>query len=119
MTLSYQPPLNLLLKDAGYCLLSGHISLLPYTVPNPHVDALAIQVDSEVPSSLPGYYWHQPLPSTGRSGRAESQGRDEDPKIFCLGTPLVVQWLRVCLPKQGTRVRSLVMELRSHMPWGN
>ena len=32
------------------------------------------------------------------------------------GTSLVVQWLRICLPKQGTQVQSLVRELRSHMP---
>ena len=36
-----------------------------------------------------------------------------------LGTSLVVQWLRICLPKQGTWVQSLVRELRSHMPWGS
>ena len=35
------------------------------------------------------------------------------------GTSLVVQWLRICLPMQGTQVRSLVGELRSHMPRGN
>ncbi|KAJ8786159.1 hypothetical protein J1605_006515 [Eschrichtius robustus] len=26
------------------------------------------------------------------------------------GTSLVAQWLRICLPRQGTRVRSLVRE---------
>ena len=40
-------------------------------------------------------------------------------KLGALGTSLVVQWLRICLPMQGTRVRSLVWELRSHMQWGN
>ena len=35
------------------------------------------------------------------------------------GTSLVVQWLRIHLPIQGTRVRSLVQELRSHMPQCN
>ena len=35
------------------------------------------------------------------------------------GTSLVVQWLRIRLPMQGTGVRSLVGELRSHRPWGN
>ena len=30
-----------------------------------------------------------------------------------------VQWLRICLPMQGTRVRSLVGELKPHMPQGN
>ena len=29
---------------------------------------------------------------------------------FDTGTSLVVQWLRICLPKQGTWVRSLVQE---------
>ena len=36
-----------------------------------------------------------------------------------VGTSLVVQWLRICLPMQGMRVRSLVGELRSHMPRRN
>ena len=31
------------------------------------------------------------------------------------GTSLVVQWLRICLPMQGTWVQSLLGELRSHM----
>ena len=34
------------------------------------------------------------------------------------GTSLVVQWFRIRLPMQGTWVRSLVRELRSHMPQG-
>ena len=34
------------------------------------------------------------------------------------GTSLAVQWLRLHLPMQGVRVRSLVWELRSHMPRG-
>ena len=29
---------------------------------------------------------------------------------YHLGTSLVVQWLRICLPMQGTRVRALVWE---------
>ena len=35
-----------------------------------------------------------------------------------LGTSLAVQWLRRRLPMQGVRVRSLVRELRSHIPCG-
>ena len=35
------------------------------------------------------------------------------------GTFLVVQWLRIHLPIQATRVRSLVRELRSHMQRSN
>ena len=30
--------------------------------------------------------------------------------VHTLGTSLVVQWLRICLPMQGTRVRALVQE---------
>ena len=37
----------------------------------------------------------------------------------CGGTSLVVQWLRICLPTQGTQVQSLVRELRSHVLWSN
>ena len=32
-----------------------------------------------------------------------------------IGTSLVVQWLRILFPMQGTRVQSLVRELRYHM----
>ena len=32
-----------------------------------------------------------------------------------VGTSLVVQWLRICLAKQGMQARSLVAELGSHM----
>ena len=34
-------------------------------------------------------------------------------------TLLVVQWLRIRVPKQGICVRSLVEEIRSHMLWDN
>ena len=40
-------------------------------------------------------------------------------EFFPLGLSLVVQWLRICLPMQGTRVRSLVRELRSHKSWAH
>ena len=40
-------------------------------------------------------------------------------KRIIIRTSLVVQWLRIRLPMQGTRVRSLVGELRSHMPQGS
>ena len=35
------------------------------------------------------------------------------------GTSLVVQWLRIHRPMQGTRVQTLVRERRSHVPRGN
>ena len=31
-------------------------------------------------------------------------------QIFMLGASLVAQWLRICLPMQGTQVRALVWE---------
>ena len=37
------------------------------------------------------------------------------------GISLVVQWLRLCASDagvQGTRIQSLIREIRSHMPWG-
>ena len=39
-------------------------------------------------------------------------------RIPVLGTSLVVRWLRLRLPMQGVRFRSLVRELKSHMPRG-
>ena len=36
-----------------------------------------------------------------------------------MGTSLVVQWLRICLPMQEIWVQSLVRKLRSQMPWSN
>ena len=36
-------------------------------------------------------------------------------KNLMTGTFLVAQWLRICLPMQGTWVESLVQELRYHM----
>ena len=34
-------------------------------------------------------------------------------------TSVVVQWLRICLPMQGTQVQSLIQELTFHMPQGS
>ena len=36
--------------------------------------------------------------------------KGEEDKKWKLGASLVAQWLRVCLPVQGTRVRALVWE---------
>ena len=52
---------------------------------------------------LPDYPWPTPCPE-----RVEINTEQ--------GTSLVVQWLRIRPPMQGTSVRSLVMVLRSHMP---
>ena len=37
-------------------------------------------------------------------------------RMVSKGTSLVVQWLRLCASTAGAQVRSLVGELRSHMP---
>ena len=36
-----------------------------------------------------------------------------------VGTSLVAQWLRICLPMRGTWVRSLFGKLRSHLMHSN
>ena len=40
-------------------------------------------------------------------------------KSLLIGTSLVGQWLRICLPMQGIQVRSLVGEPRSHVLQGS
>ena len=44
--------------------------------------------------------------------------READIKRESGGISLVAQWLRLCLPMQGLWVRSLVRQLRSHIPGG-
>ena len=61
----------------------------------------------DLPSSNPV----SPLPTTSQPSRRGG----EDLCLKTLGTSLAVQWLRIRLPMQGTRVRSLVGEIRSHM----
>ena len=39
-------------------------------------------------------------------------------EYLLLRTSLVVQWLRLHLPVQGSVVQSLIRELRSYMTWG-
>ena len=52
----------------------------------------------------------QNLPQVG-GGRGTSKGKGSFLKEEkTLGTSLGVQWLRIRLPKQGTRVRALVQE---------
>ena len=43
-------------------------------------------------------------------GRQGSLDRNRSTIIKDLGTSLVAQWLRICLPMQGTRVRAMVWE---------
>lgn len=39
-------------------------------------------------------------------------------KTVSVGISVVVHWLRIYMPTQGTWVQSRVQELRFHMPWG-
>ena len=55
----------------------------------------------------------------GPPGLSHGFSDEEQFKITVRVTSLVVQWLKICFPMQGTRVRSLVGELRSHMLQGN
>ena len=61
------------------------------------------------------------IPENSKDQRSEA-GKEMEGPVFLLlinktikndtilGASLVVQWLRVCLPMQGTRVRALVWE---------
>ena len=50
------------------------------------------------------------LEGINRITEAEEQISDLEDKMVEIGASLVAQWLRVCLPMQGTRVRTLVWE---------
>ena len=39
--------------------------------------------------------------------------------MMCIGTSLMVQWLRIHLAMKGMQIQSLVGELRSHLPQSN
>ena len=61
---------------------------------------------------------------TGRPGMLQSLGlqrvrHDWGTEMDWTETSMVVQWLRICLPTQGTQVRSLVGELRFHIQRSN
>ena len=53
------------------------------------------------------------------AGHKPRSGQFQGVKPETEGTPLVVPWLRTCHGVQGMWVRSLIRELRSHMPWSN
>ena len=40
-------------------------------------------------------------------------------KVDYRRTSLVIQWLRLHVVMQGQWIRSLVWQLRSHVPWAN
>ena len=58
-------------------------------------------------------------------GRATSRTPSSLKHLNVLGkngktwTSLMVPWLRIYFAMQGTRVRSLLRELRFHVPWSN
>ena len=52
-----------------------------------------------------------PIRCPGEKGKGQQKhGGEKWIKEEILGASLVAQWLRVCLPMQGTRVRALVRE---------
>ena len=70
------------------------------------------QTERSRPILIPSYEINKIRGSNAQDGDCNYQ--------YCIiGTSLVVQWLRIRLPVQGTQVRSLVGELRSHVPRGN
>ena len=67
----------------------------------------------------PGYHSHGacvPLVNKHHSAEGWTVVLFEFQKKPFTGTSLAVQWLRRCLLLQGMLVRSLIGELRSHMP---
>ena len=58
------------------------------------------------------------LQKIGKTWMDEELLMDEQRKQF-LGISLVVQWLRIRLPMQGTQLQFPVQELRSYILWGN
>ena len=67
---------------------------------------------------VPGKFCFQIPGGWGLVGRGEGwigQISMRIPNLENLGTSLVVQWLRICLPVQGIHARFLVRNLRSHM----
>ena len=73
-------------------------------------------------SSLPSHgrgsptHWRQ---LGGQTGCLTTRAYEVFSFKKCLGTSLVAQWLGICLPMQGTWVRSLVGEPRAHRLQGN
>ena len=61
------------------------------------------------------HFWRYPINMQSKGNL--TQGISFKPKY--VGTSLVLQWLRICLPMQTTWVRSLIREPRSHMLRGN
>jgi hypothetical protein len=53
-----------------------------------------------------------------RMGEKGNQKEKDQGQKTHLGTSLVAQWLRLCLPMKGVWVQSPVRELRSHVPQG-
>ena len=75
--------------------------------------AKALRVISWLPQHFfpPATEWH--FPDRGCFSphpKVKSMKYEWEINIFVVGTSLVAQWLRICLPTQGTRVRAPVQE---------
>ena len=105
-------------------------------LPNPELEprSPALQTDSLLPKPpgkarntgvgclalLQGIFliqgWNLHLTSPALAGRFfTTTATWETQLVFDFGTSLMVQWLRTCLPMQGTWVQPLLWELRSHV----
>ena len=113
----------------------------PEDLPNPGIKSRspALQADS-LPSEPPGweaYLAHSRHSINSCKNKYYAANKNSCNrkifKIYCFSafmcsvflkidyrrTSLVVQWLRLHLVMQGKWVRSLVWQLRSHVPWAN
>ena len=95
------------------CYWRGRIMDLKYQpIPSPrvsfHLSTLRLMPQQQLWSVL----------TLQEEGRQRDAARAKVSSLFgfILGASLVVQWLRIHLPLQGTWVRSLVQEQRSHVP---
>ena len=91
---------HFLLLGHNYALRYGfkaHLAVGPhFQFPSSFVLILLLQLPSHMSHLTPNIVFQ---------GREKSQGRN-----LTLGTSLVVQWLRICLPLERIQVRSLVRE---------
>ena len=57
-------------------------------------------------------FFAAPLAKTMKEKDIHQKEREKETSLkhHCTCTSLVAQWIRICLPMQGTRVRSLVWE---------
>ena len=111
-TVAHQAPLSVEFSRQEYW--SGLTFPSPGDLPDPRIEPSSALQTNSLPSESPGKPW-QHLQSVSMPILLIKMCRYD---ATSLGTSLVVQWLRLCLPMQGVRIHSLFGDLRSHMPCG-